>query len=139
MLFGCPVRGGKNDISIIISACVRLLYHNKYAFSIAAVCACPAHDASKAGFWRKRQHLNSMGIGVLYGKARATGARRALWQDGIYQRLSPKCLNARTPMGKKYTHQASRAMTPPPLVSPDDMPLKTPVIGMIKHPTKKTP
>ena len=43
------------------------------------------------------------------------------------------------PTGIKYIHQNSRAITPPMLVSPLAIELKTPVIGMIKQLRKKIP
>ena len=53
--------------------------------------------------------------------------------------MTMKCLYAKTPMGKKYAHQHTRAITPPLLVSPFAMLVIIPVIGMIKQPMKKIP
>ena len=43
------------------------------------------------------------------------------------------------PIGRKYIHQNSKAITPPMLASPLAMEPKIPVIGMIKQLRKKTP
>ena len=41
-----------------------------------------------------------------------------------------KCLYARTPMGRKYTHHATRASLPPIPSPPDDIFENIPVIGI---------
>jgi hypothetical protein len=41
-----------------------------------------------------------------------------------------KCLYARTPMGRKYTHHAVRASLPPRPSPPDDIFENIPVIGI---------
>ena len=43
------------------------------------------------------------------------------------------------PIGRKYAHQNSKAIFPPILIFPPDIEaLKTPVIGITKHPKKNT-